>query len=186
MSRLARKPIMIPSGVTVNQENDWWVFRGPKGELKQNLPNIISITKTETENGLMVKLSKSASPKQKWPRAMLGTAAALVQNALKGVAEGFEKKLELEGVGYKVQPDGKDLVLFLGFSHPVRFLAPEGITFSVEKNIITVRGIDKAKVGKAAAELRSQKPPEPYKGKGIHYIGEVIKRKAGKKATSSA
>lgn len=184
MSRLARKPITMPKEVAANQDGDAWIFRGPKGEIKQIFPSIIAIEKTD--DGLVVKLSERASQKQKWPRAMLGTAAALVRNAIKGVAEGFEKKLELEGVGYKVQLDGKDLVLALGFSHPVRFSAPEGIVFTVEKNSITVRGVDKAKVGKAAAELRSQKPPEPYKGKGIHYAGEVIRRKAGKKATSSA
>jgi large subunit ribosomal protein L6 len=184
MSRLARKPIILPNGVTANQEEGAWIFQGPKGTIKQPLPSIIAIQKTD--EGLVVALSSPVLQKQKWPRAMLGTAAALVKNAIKGVVDGFEKKLELEGVGYKVQLEGKDLVLSLGFSHPVRFTAPEGIVFVVEKNAIIVRGINKAIVGKTAAELRHLKPPEPYKGKGIHYVGEVIRRKAGKKATSTA
>lgn len=184
MSRLARKPLILPSGVTATQEGTTWVFRGPKGEIKQSFPAIILIKK-EGE-GLTISLSNDILKKQKWPRAMIGTAAALVRNAIMGVTGGFEKKLELEGVGYKVQLEGKDLVLSLGFSHPVRFSAPEGIVFMVEKNAIFVRGVDKATVGKIAAEVRGLKPPEPYKGKGIHYTGEVIRRKAGKKAVSSA
>jgi|SRR3989344_1320887 len=184
MSRLAKKPIKIPAGVTVTQEGDTWIFHGPKGDVRQTVPQIISIEKKD--DALQVSLSAHASPKQKWPRAMLGTIASLVRNALIGVIDGYEKKLELEGVGYKVQLEGKDLVLSLGFSHPVRVAAPEGITFAVEKNGITIKGVDKARVGKAAAEVRALKPPEPYKGKGIHYVGEVIRRKAGKKATSTA
>ncbi len=184
MSRLARKPLVLPSGVTATQEGSMWIFRGPKGEIKQSFPTIISIEKGD--QGLIIALSDAALKKQKWPHAMIGTAAALVRNAIKGVAEGYEKKLELEGVGYKVQLEGKDLLLALGFSHPVRFVAPEGIVFTVEKNAIFVRGVDKAVVGKTTAEVRALKPPEPYKGKGIHYTGEVIRRKAGKKAVSSA
>lgn len=184
MSRLAKKPIKIPAGVTVTQNGDVWMFHGPKGDVRQTIPQIISVEKKD--DALQISLSAHTSSKQKWPRAMLGTIAALVRNALQGVVDGYEKKLELEGVGYKVQLEGKDLVLSLGFSHPVRVAAPENIVFSVEKNTITIKGADKARVGKAAAEVRALKPPEPYKGKGIRYAGEIIRRKAGKKATSTA
>lgn len=184
MSRLARKPLTIPAGVTVTQEKNTWIFKGPKGEIKQAFPSIVEVQKTDA--GISIALSDASSQRQKWPRAMIGTVAALVRNSLAGVSNGFEKRLELEGVGYKVQLEGKDLLLSLGFSHPVRMKAPENITFTVEKNAITIKGVDKALVGKTASEVRALKPPEPYKGKGIHYAGEVIRRKAGKKAVSSS
>ena len=128
--------------------------------------------------------SKNSDAKNR--KAMLGTSASLFKNYLKGVSEGFEKKLEMEGVGYKVQLEGGALSLSLGFTHPVKILAPDGIIFKVEKNQITISGADKEQVGRVAAEIRAKKPPEPYKGKGIHYIGEIIRRKAGKKAVSAA
>ena len=184
MSRLAKKPIPVPQGVTMAREGSALVFRGPKGEVRQALPSVIAINPTDA--GLMVSLSDHGSTRNKWHRAMVGTAAALVRNAIKGASGGFSKKLELEGVGYKVQLDGKDLVLSLGFSHPVRVAAPSGVSFVVEKNTIIVDGADKALVGKVASFIRSQKPPEPYKGKGILYVGEVFRRKAGKKAVSTA
>ena len=117
---------------------------------------------------------------------MLGTTAALFKNCIEGVQNGFEKKLEIEGVGYRAQIDGKDLVLSLGFSHPVKIQAPEGITFKVEKNTIIINGVDKEQTGRVAAQIRAEKKPEPYKGKGIHYQGEIIRRKAGKKAVAAA
>ena len=110
----------------------------------------------------------------------------LVANMIEGVTAGFEKKLEIAGIGFKAQAEGRDLILSLGFTHPVRVAAPEGINFKVEKNIILVNGADKELVGRVAAEIRAQKPPEPYKGKGIHYFGEIIRRKAGKKAVAAA
>src|SRR3989344_3083040 len=148
MSRLARKPIILPAGVTAIQEGTWWIFRGPKGEVRQQLPSVVTIL--QDENGLHVQPGPSAKKQKQWAYAMLGTSAALLRNAVKGVSEGFEKRLELEGVGYKVQLDGKDLLFSLGFSHPVRFPAVSGTSFVVEKNVITVHGVDKSLVGKIA------------------------------------
>lgn len=181
MSRLAKKPIAIPAGVSVNQDNNFWIFKGPKGELRKSFSESIAVeAAAET---VKVSLKKTGG---KDSNAILGTAASLLKNYLKGVSEGFEKRLEIEGVGYKAQLEGDSLVLSLGFTHPVKIPAPAGITFKVEKNRITVDGADKEGVGQAAAEIRSKKPPEPYKGKGIHYVGEIIRRKAGKKAVSAA
>lgn len=184
MSRLAKKLLPIPSGVTITHEESSWIFRGPKGEVCQALPSPISIKQESA--GLQVSLSVHGSMRNTWHRAMLGTAAALVRNAMFGVSSGFSKKLELEGIGYKVQLDGKDVVLSLGFTHPVRVSAPPGISFVVDKNTITVDGADRALVGRVASVIRAHAPPEPYKGKGIHYMGEVIRRKAGKKAVGTA
>ncbi len=184
MSRLAKKPIMIPAGVTAKYENGVWMFRGPKGEIRQTFSPLVSIQ--ETGGALQVSLHQELARREKNAPALLGTTAALVKNALEGASIGYSKKLELEGVGFKVQLEGKDLVFALGFSHPVRFRVPESIVFTVEKNTVTVSGPDKALVGKVAAEVRELKKPEPYKGKGIHYTGEVIRRKAGKKAVSTA
>ena len=182
MSRLAKKPISIPSGVTVRRDGLALYVEGPKGTIQLTVPRLVHVE--ETGGALQVSLGPSAK-QHKEASALLGTTAALIRNALLGAHDGFEKRLELEGVGYKVQLDGKDLVLSLGFTHPVRISAVPGIAFSVEKNAITVRGADKALVGETAARIRSQKPPEPYKGKGIHYGGEVIRRKAGKKAVGT-
>jgi large subunit ribosomal protein L6 len=182
MSRLAKKPIPVPAGVNVEERGASWVFTGPKGEITNTFSPLVSIEVGST--GVVVTLK--ASSKSKSAPAILGTTAALVRNALVGVSAGYEKKLEIEGVGYKVQQDGKDLTFALGFSHPVKYPAPEGITLTAEKNTILIKGVDKQKVGQVAAEIRAQKKPEPYKGKGIHYMGEVIRRKAGKKAASTA
>jgi|SRR3989344_4779268 len=179
MSRLAKKPIQIPAGVTAKREGNSWVFKGPKGEVKKSFSSLVSIA--EGDGVLSITLVGN----HKGARAILGTTAALVKNALMGVSVGFEKKLELEGIGYKVQPDGAGLTFALGFSHPVKFSAQAGVTFKVEKNLITVSGADKEQVGKVAADVRALKEPEPYKGKGIHYVGEVIRRKAGKKAVGT-
>ena len=182
MSRLAKKPTKIPEGVSVKKEGGFWVFKGPKGELKKSFFQDIKI---EEQDGAIVMAFKENIP-TKEIYAMLGTTAALVKNCLLGVKDGYEKKLEIEGVGYRAQLDGANLVLSMGFTHPVKISAPEGISFKVEKNTITVSGIDKEKVGLISAEIRAVKPPEPYKGKGIHYMGEVIRRKAGKKAVATA
>lgn len=181
MSRLAKKPITLPVGVSIKKEGDLWIFKGPKGELKKSFSDYVNI---EERGGVFVISLKTDSIKDAY--AMLGTTAALFKNCIAGVLEGFEKKLEIEGVGYRAQIDGKDLVLSLGFSHPVKIQAPEGITFKVEKNTIIINGVDKEKTGLMAAQIRAEKKPEPYKGKGIHYLGEVIRRKAGKKAVSTA
>ena len=180
MSRLAKKPILIPQGVSVARQGEFYVFKGPKGALKKTFASLVNIE----FRGETVELSlKNQNIKNS--KAVLGTTAALLKNYLKGVTEGFEKKLEIEGIGYKAQLEGGSLVLSLGFTHPVKVPAPKDIIFKIEKNLITVSGVDKEKVGQVAAEIRAKKPPEPYKGKGIHYVGEVIRRKAGKKAVAA-
>ncbi|KKT41406.1 MAG: 50S ribosomal protein L6 [Candidatus Giovannonibacteria bacterium GW2011_GWA2_44_13b] len=180
MSRLAKKPIIIPADVKVTQSGRNLVFHGPKGEVKRHFPESVVI---KLEDASLQLTSKGEGKNNK---ALLGTAAAHSRAAIQGVREGYEKKLEVEGVGYKAQLDGQNLVFSLGFTHKVVVQPPKNITFKVEKNTITVTGIDKEEVGRISAEIRTKKPPEPYKGKGIHYLGEVIRRKAGKKAVSSA
>ncbi len=154
-------------------------MKGPKGELKRNLvPEIdFDIGEKEVTAKIILKTKRS--------QALWGLYRALLQGMVEGVTKGFEKKLEIEGIGYKAVLDGGNLVFSLGFSHPVRFGAPSGIQFKVEKNVITVSGIDKELVGEIASRIRRLKPPEPYKGKGIHYQGEYIRRKTGKKATAT-
>ena len=155
-------------------------IKGPKGELELNTHYDM---KVEVGEGMI-----SISPRRhtRKSNALWGLTGALVENMVVGVMKGFEKKLVFEGIGYRVNLEGKNLLLQLGFSHPVRFDAPEGITLSVEKNVITVGGVNKELVGNVAADIRRLKPPEPYKGKGIRYQDEVIKRKLGKKAVASA
>ncbi|MDF1497813.1 MAG: 50S ribosomal protein L6 [Patescibacteria group bacterium] len=180
MSKIGKKPIEIPSGVTVSiGDNNEVIVKGSKGELKDKFDRKISI---EIKDNII-----EISPKGDKAKAnvLWGLSRTLVANMIEGVQKGFEKKLEIQGVGYKVITKGKDLELSLGFSHLVPFKAPEGIEFNVEKNIITVSGIDKQLVGQVAADIRSKKKPEPYKGKGIRYIGEHIIRKAGKKVAGS-
>lgn len=170
---------MIPSGVVVKIQGSKVSVQGPKGELSRDFRNEISIE----SDGQIVKLAPRVH--SRLSKKLWGTYVSLIKNMLKGASEEFSKKLILEGIGYRAELAGKDLVLFLGFSHPVKFSAEAGINFQVEKNLITVSGIDKEKVGAAAARLRSLKKPDPYKGKGIRYEGEVIRRKAGKKAVST-
>lgn len=176
MSRIGKQPIKIERGVDVVLEKNEIVIKGPKGKLELNLPRGITIEK-EDENLLILSKSKT-----KQGKANYGTIRALVSNMMEGVSKGWLKQLELVGAGYKVETDGKKLTLIVGFSHPVIIEAPEGINFKVEKNIVTVEGIDRQLVGQISAEIRSVKPPEPYKGKGIKYIDEIIRRKAGKAA----
>ena len=171
---------MIPDGVTTTVKDGDFSVKGPRGELKLTIPDMFKIS---LEND---QLTIVPQKNNKRTSALWGTTRALVANLIQGVAQGYEKKLELEGVGYSVALDGKNLVFKLGFSHPVKVACPEGIQFTVEKNLITVIGIDKQLVGQTAAVIRSKKKPEPYKGKGIHYLGEVIKRKAGKKVAGSS
>lgn len=181
MSRLAKKPLLIPSEVSVTKRGEFYIFKGPKGELKKSFSDAVDIDLQASSAQISLKHQNAKNS-----TALLGTSAALFKNCLKGVAGGFEKKLELEGVGYKIQADGSGLSLSLGFTHPVKIPAPDGIVFKVEKNQILISGADKENVGRVAAEIRSKKPPEPYKGKGIHYVGEIIRRKAGKKAVAAA
>jgi large subunit ribosomal protein L6 len=179
MSRLIKKPILIPAGATITKTGDVFAFKGPKGEL--SMAAFPGIDFSIEDGKAWVKEADGLANK-----AMLGTFWSLATNAVEGVTQGFAKNLEIEGVGYRASIEGKDVVLFLGYALPVHFPIPEGVTIVVEKNTIKVSGIDKDAVGRAAAEIRALKKPEPYKGKGIHYVGEVIRRKVGKKAGTTA
>lgn len=176
MSRLARKPIKIPEGVTAEERDGFLAFKGPKGEKSVKL---MQFTSVNMENG-EIKVSNVGSGKQAVSNT--GTMFALVRNAMEGVKDGFEKVLEIEGVGYKAAMEGQTIVLTLGFVNPIKLTPPKGVTIAVEKGLVKVSGVDKELVGQTAALIRSYKKPEPYKGKGIHYLGEVIARKVGKKA----
>ncbi|MBI3631074.1 MAG: 50S ribosomal protein L6 [Candidatus Sungbacteria bacterium] len=180
MSRIGEKPIMIPSGVTVNVSAGRIVVKGSKGELVRVCHPEIEI---RMEDGRLVVVARRNNLKNS---ALWGLWRSLVANMVEGVASGFEKKLEIEGVGYRAALEGDTLVLQVGFSHPVRVSIPAEISLKVEKNVMTVSGADKQKVGEMAARIRALKKPEPYKGKGIRYQGETIRRKAGKKAVASA
>lgn len=174
--------------VTVRIDGELFIFKGPMGEVKKRLPAAISIEEKELDagaKGVFVSLKKDVRG-LKNSSAILGTGASLVRGAVLGVTKGYEKKLMIEGVGFKAALDGADLTLSLGFTHPVKIKAEGGVTFKVEKNSILVSGADKEMVGLLAARIRSKKPVEPYKGKGIFYQGEVIRRKAGKKAVATA
>jgi len=176
MSRIGRLPVAIPAGVTVDiQENNHVVVKGPKGTLERTLPAEMSI---KVEDGHVVVTRPSDLKKMK---ALHGLTRTLIHNMVVGVTEGFEKKLEVNGVGYRAAKSGKKLTLNLGYSHPVEMIDPEGIEAVVEgQNVIIVKGIDKEKVGQYAAEIRDKRRPEPYKGKGIKYADETIRRKVGK------
>lgn len=186
MSKIGQQIIVIPSGVTITSENEMVSVVGPKGELKINLPKRISI---ETEsNNLSVKIKKTDTfgKEGKATRSLWGTTRVLIANAVKGVTEGWKKQLELVGTGYRSEVQGNKLVFTVGYSHPIIVEAPEGITFKVEKSVINVEGIDKQLVGQVSADIRASRPPEPYKGKGVKYVGEYIRRKAGKAAKAAA
>ena len=176
MSRIGRMPIAIPAGVTVDiAENNQVTVKGPKGTLERVLPAEMSITKEGEE----IKVARPNDLKKM--KSLHGLTRTLINNMIIGVTEGYEKKLEVNGVGYRAAKQGKKLTLSLGYSHPVEMEDPEGIEVSVEgQNIIIVKGIDKEKVGQYAAEIREKRAPEPYKGKGIKYEDEVIRRKVGK------
>lgn len=180
MSRIGKKPIEIPEGVEVKIESQKVIIKGPKGELNIEIRPEIKI---EVKEG---KIFVSPKIETKKTKAFWGLTRALLFNMIKGVTEGYEKKLEIKGLGYKANLEGEDLILMVGFSHPVKIKMPEGIKFSVEKNIIAVSGINKEKVGELAAQIRRVKPPEPYKGKGIRYVGEQVRRKVGKKVATTA
>lgn len=178
MSRLIKKPIIIPQGVTVTQGDGILAVRGPKGELTVRVPTSVAV-KIDGRNLWIEKGGEGE-------RALLGTTWALTRNAVEGVTEGFVKILEIEGVGYRAVMESKDLTLYLGYAVPVKMPLDAGVTVTVDKNVIKIVGINKEVVGRVAAEIRALKKPEPYKGKGIHYQGEVIRRKAGKKAGTAA
>jgi len=177
MSKIAKIPITLPAGVTMSMQGVRATVLGPKGNLYFDIPKGI---KTEIkDNQLIVSQVKE---NDRITNALFGLTRAYLANLVKGVTEGFEKKLELTGVGYRAQGAGNSLTLNLGFSHPVIIKADQSIQFKVEDNIISISGIDKTIVGDVAAKVRSLRPPEPYKGKGIKYVGERIRRKAGKAA----
>ena len=179
MSRLIKKPIAVASGVDLKQDGGFLVVKGPKGEIR--LPVPASLDVKIAADGVTV-LPREANSHD----AIYGTTWSLIKNAIAGVAAGFIKTLEIEGVGYRAAIEGKDVVLFLGYVHPVRLKIPEGISVTVEKNVVTISGFDKDLVGRVAAEIRAHKKPEPYKGKGIRYRGEAVRRKVGKKAGATA
>ena len=176
MSRIGRMPIALPAGVTVDiAENNKVTVKGPKGTLERVLPAEMEIKL----DGTTVTVSRPNDLKKM--KSLHGLTRTLIHNMVVGVTEGYEKKLEVNGVGYRAQKNGKTLVLSLGYSHQVEMTDPEGIEVAVDgQNLIIVKGIDKEKVGQDAAEIRSKREPEPYKGKGIKYVDEVIRRKVGK------
>ncbi len=176
MSKIGKKPVKIPQGVDVKIEADKVIVKGPKGQLEQFIVPMVKVVKENNE----VKVLK-LDEKNRKSKAFQGLMQRLITNMVIGVTQGFSKQLEINGVGYKAQVQGKNLVLSVGFSHDVVFPIPEGIDIKVEKNIITVSGIDKQKVGQVAVDIRRIKPPDPYKHKGIKYVGEYLIKKVGKK-----
>lgn len=180
MSRVGKKQIDIPSGVQVKIDGCDISAKGPKGELKLVIHPKVLIEQNENIITVSVK-----NTEDKMERSLWGTTRKLVSNIVEGVSSGFEKKLEVNGVGYKVAVSGNKIVLNVGFSHPVDFILPDGVSAAVEKNIIILSGADKQLVGEIAAQIRKIRKPEPYKGKGIKYVDEQIVRKAGKAAKSA-
>jgi len=177
MSRIGKKPIEIPEGVTIDVAEGLVTVKGPKGELSQSVSPTMRI---EQGNGTLTVERPSDRGEH---RALHGLTRTLIANMVDGVTQGFEKRLEIQGVGYTARLKGKDLELALGFSHPVSMTPPEGIEFEVpQQREVVVRGIDKQLVGEIAAQVRKQRPPEPYKGKGVRYAGEYVRRKVGKRA----
>ena len=177
MSRIGKKPVTVPAGVTVTINGNEVKVKGPKGELDRTFSDLVTIS----QEGEEIHVARNDETTES--NAQQGLTRTLIHNMVVGVSEGFEKKLELTGVGYRAQLKGKDLDLSLGYSHPVIYACSENISFEVPDNThITVKGISKEQVGQVAAEVRAKRPPEPYKGKGIHYEGEHIRRKLGKAA----
>ncbi len=180
MSKIGRLPLTLPAGTTITQSGSSIVVKGSKGELSYTMPSSISLT-VDGDKYVVTRASDS-----KDVRALHGLVRALIANMIVGVSTGFTKTLELQGTGYRARNNGNNIVLSLGFSHEIDFPAPAGITLKVENNLITISGIDRQAVGQVAAQIRAYKPPEPYKGKGIRYVGEVVRRKAGKAAKAAA
>lgn len=177
MSRIANNPITLPSGVEVTIDGSSVVVKGKNGEMEHDAHPLVGV---KQEDGLLKFTARNNSKNAK---ALSGTTRALIQNMVTGVSDGFERKLEINGIGYRAQAQGKVLNLTLGFSHPVNFNIPEGITIETPSQTeIIVKGMDKQKVGQVAANIRDYRPPEPYKGKGVRYTGERIIRKEAKKA----
>ena len=180
MSRIGKKPILIPETVEVKIEENVVKVKGPKGELFRKIRPEIRIEAKED------KILVSPKEENRQNKALWGLSRTLIFNMIEGVTTGFEKKLEIQGVGFKAEVKDGEIWLYVGFSSPVVLKIPQGIDISIAKNIITVSGIDKELVGQITATIRKKKPPEPYKGKGIRYVGEVVRRKLGKKAVTSS
>ena len=193
MSRIGKHPVQIPAGVTATVEGSHVHVKGPKGELERTFSDLVVLVLED--NAITVKVPRTPGTEDltheefkqtksyKAANAMQGLTRTLIANMVEGVDKGFQKRLELTGVGYRAALKGKDLDLSLGYSHPILYVCPENITFEVPDNThIVVNGISKEQVGQVAAEIRAKRPPEPYKGKGIHYQGEHIRRKLGKAA----
>ncbi len=174
MSRIGKLPVAIPDGVTITVDADTIVVKGPKGELSTPILSHVSV-KVEDKELIVTRASD-----EKISKSQHGLVRSLIQNMVIGVTKGFEKQLEVNGVGFRINGGGQNIEMQLGFSHPVKYQAPQGVDLKVDKMKITVTGVDKQQVGQVAAEIRSLKKPEPYKGKGIKYVDEVILRKAGK------
>lgn len=179
MSRIGKKPILIPENVEIKIDGSRVIIKGPKGELQREIRPEIKVEKKDRK--IIVEPKKET----KRTAAFWGLTRTLVFNMVKGVTDGYEKKLQIEGMGYKANLEKEDLILQVGYSHSIKIKKQEGISFSVEKNIITVSGSDKELVGQMAAKIRKVRPPEPYKGKGIRYLGEEVRRKVGKKVVGT-
>jgi len=175
MSRIGRKAVVVPKGVTLQVEGSNVAVKGPRGELRRSLHPDMQLALDKDQ------FTVSRPSDEKKHRALHGLTRTLVQNMVDGVSKGFSKSLEIQGVGYKAEPKPYGVNLIVGFSHPVKYEAPSGIKITVDNNtLVKIEGADKELVGQVAAELRSVRPPEPYKGKGIRYVGEQVRRKAGK------
>jgi large subunit ribosomal protein L6 len=174
MSRIGKKPVALPKGVTVAVKDGQVAVKGPKGELKKPLPGLVKVT----ADASAINVARENDSKD--ARARQGLIRALIANMVTGVTTGFERKLEVNGVGYRFEVAGDKLTMALGFSHPVTFQLPKGVAAKVDKNMLILSGVDRELLGQTAAKVRSFRPPEPYKGKGIKYVEETIKRKVGK------
>jgi large subunit ribosomal protein L6 len=181
MSRIGKQTILIPPGVSAEKKDNVFIVKGPKGTLERTIHPKVAVAVNDGKVILNVQ-----NEEEKFERSLWGTFASHIKNMIIGVTAGYKKELEINGVGYKVATQGKDLKLDVGFSHPIIYKTPEGIKISIDKNLITIEGADKELVGHVAAEIRAIRKPEPYKGKGIKYINEIIRRKAGKTAKTSA
>jgi len=179
MSRVGKSQIEIPSGVTITKSEGSVIVKGPKGESSVVLDRNLEVA--ETDNYIEIKRKNE----DKYTKSIHGTTRALIANMVIGLTKGWDRQLEMIGTGYRAEVRGKDLVLNVGFSHPVTITPPEGVDFKVEKNLITVSGSSKEAVGQVAADIRKVRPPEPYKGKGIKYVDEMIRRKPGKAAKAA-
>jgi len=186
MSRIGKKPIIIPAGVEIKVDQNKVTVKGPKGELAKSFWPGLAIGQQGDQLFVGLRSDYHPSPSErKKQKALWGLTAVLLKNMIQGVTEGFQKQLEIQGVGYRAYLEGPTLVLEVGFSHPLKITPPKDIVFSVTKNIITITGLDKEVVGNLAAQIRALKPPEPYKGKGIRYLGEVVRKKVGKRAVAA-